>query len=48
MYEAKDNQVMYIGEGEEAQVFLTVHETRDCTITIKEQAVIIADLLNFS
>lgn len=47
MYEAKGDCVYYIHpDNDTTERFLTVHPTKDCTATLEEQAITIAELLN--
>lgn len=48
MYYAKEECIYVINpdDGDEHELFITVHATRDCTKTPAEQAVIIAKILN--
>jgi hypothetical protein len=48
MYVADGNEVYYCNPDETGlrELFLTVHPTKDCTKTTREQAIIIADMLN--
>lgn len=47
MYEAKGNQVWYITpENEGGELFLTMHPTKDCPLSLEAQAEVMAHTLN--
>ena len=47
MYIAHGNEVFYLHPFElTEELFLTVHPTKDCSLTIEEQAGFLASLLN--
>ncbi len=48
MYMAEGDKVYYAHPNETGskELFLTVHPTGDCTVTVEQQAIVIADLLN--
>ena len=48
MYVAEGNHIYYChpNEAGSKELFLTVHPTKDCTITTEQQAVVLAATLN--
>lgn len=48
MYTAEGNEIYYCNPNEAGnrELFITVHPTKDCTLTPEEQARVLADRLN--